>query len=173
VNRNSLRGNGNRAIWQHVTLLDGGLYRLPNGELVMANVDPHPVSNPEYWKEFPDGSDAYSVGEGLTLSVIWPEDGGVARGTEGTARLTFLTAGCVAGVPWATGYFVDELALCPRVMGEDRENSEGVRTGWTVNQLVGAGPEGAIEFAQAVQRAERARERLEVVKELMARERYA
>ena len=154
-------GNGNRALWGDVTIWDGELYRLPNGELVRASVVPHPEALPEYWEDVPGGQgrsgDSWSRGEGLTLSVLWHAEGS-ARGCVGPALLRLLTAPCVAGVPWGSGYSVCDLDVEPGLLRDTVY--EDYETGWTVEELMAVGEEAEEEFAAAVRLAREGTQRL-------------
>ena len=154
-------GNGNRALWGPVTILDGALYRLPNGELVQASVVPHPEALPEYWEDVPGDhgrrGDSWPRGEGLTLSVLWHAEGS-ARGCVGPTLLRLLTAPCVAGVPWGSGYSVCDLDVEPGLLRDTV--SDDYETGWTLEQLTEAGPDAAAEFAAAVRLAREGTQRL-------------
>src|SRR6266542_3679405 len=134
-----VRGNGNQAVWRDVTIIDGAVYRLPSGELVRASVEPHPDGLPQYWQEAESGSHKWPVGKGLRLSVLWPEPWAPESGNLGPARTKFLTAACMARVPWSLGYYVYELNVRPEVWREIRDgDGQSHATGWTVGGLVRA-----------------------------------
>ena len=150
-------GNGNRAVWRDMTILDGAIYRMPNGELVQASVVPHPDALPEYWEDVPGTDDAWPRGRGLTLNVHWHEEG-AARGSVGPALLTFMTAARLAQVPWAGGHYVCDRDLAAKAV---RDTGCGAREAtWTVEQLRLATTQEHAEFAAAVKRAARALRRL-------------
>ncbi len=161
----SVRGNGNRAVWREVTVVDGRLYRLPNGELVQASVVPHPDALPVYWEEAPiratrrTGGDETPAAHGLTLSVVWPE-GMEEAGSVGPAYVRLVNAPGLAGVPWAGGYDVSEADWRPEVWRNDPAVGVRHRTGWTVRDLAEAGPEAEREFREAMVRAVAATMRL-------------
>jgi hypothetical protein len=166
MNRHSLRGNGNRAVWRELVIVDGQLYRLPNGELARASVVPHPDALPEYWEETPDGGDAWPTGSGLTLSLVWPYEA-ARSAVVGPAQLTLLTPACVAGVRWAEGCYVFDVDTTPEIVRKKGE--EGFGPGWPLDALVPAGPEGEAEFDEAVNLASRAQDRLLAIRERAAR----
>jgi hypothetical protein len=155
------RGNGNRALWGPITILDGAIYRLPNGELVRASVVPHPEALPEYWEDVPPthgrSGDSWPRGEGLILSVLWHAEGS-ARGSIGPALLRFLNAPAVAGVPWGSGYSVSDLDVEPGLLRDTVYDDYD--TGWTLEQLTAAGPAAEAEFAAAVRLAREGTQRL-------------
>ena len=156
-----MRGNGNKAVWRDVTIVDGAVYRLPNGELVRASVEPHPDGLPEYWETSDVGSYKWPVGKGLTLSVLWPEPWADEPGSVGPARVKFLTAACMARVPWSLGYYVFEMNVRPEVWREVRDGDVGShRTGWVVEDLVRADKDEEFEYRWAVGRASLALGRL-------------
>src|SRR5688500_9717151 len=159
-------GNGNRALWGPITILDGAIYRLPNNELVQASVVPHPEALPQYWEAVPAGQartdhhehagshtstgDSWPRGEGLILSVLWHAEGS-ARGSIGPALLRFLNAAAVAGVPWGSGYSVSDLDVEPGLLRDTVHDDYD--TGWHLEQLAEAGPDAQAEFAEAVRLA--------------------
>ncbi len=161
MNRHTLRGNGNRAVWRETLVVDGELYRLPNGELVRASVVPHPDALPEYWSDTPDGSDAWPTGTGLTLSLVWPYE--PSGGVVGPAQLTLLTPACVAGVRWAEGCYVFDVDTTPELIRKKGE--EGFGPGWPLDELLPAGLEAEPEFEEAVKVAEHAWQRLLSIRE--------
>ena len=166
-------GNGNRALWGPITIHDGAVYRLPNNELVQASVVPHPEALPEYWEDVPAGQDraadraranpdgytrdSWPRGEGLTLSVLWHAEGS-ARGSIGPALLRFLNAPAVAGVPWGSGYSVSDLDVEPGLLRDT--DHDDYDTGWHLEQLAAAGPDGIAEFIAAVRLAREGTQRL-------------
>ncbi len=157
-----LRGNGNRAVWRDVALVDGALYRLPSGQLVLASVVPHPDALPAYWRDTPDGRDAWPTGRNLTLSLRWAakeKDKDRIPGAIGPAQVTLFAPASVAGVPWGEDFYVHELDATPVVLpaadgAHDAHDDTDSKRGWPVGQLTPARAEDYQDFAAQVQAAE-------------------